>query len=153
MSEMIVLLAIHQIATVIWVGGMAFAYWVLRPASGPLDTPDRLALWHRVFSRFLPLVWGAVLALLGSGYGMVLWPLGGFAGVGHHVHLMAVLGMLMVGLFAHLYFAPWQRFRRAVDAGDTDRAAGQLNAIRLVVAINLGLGILVSVVGSTGRHW
>ncbi len=34
---MIALLALHVVSAVIWVGGIAFAYLVLRPSVGPLD--------------------------------------------------------------------------------------------------------------------
>ncbi len=73
--------AFHIVAAVIWVGGMFFALVVLRPSTGPLDPPIRLALWERVFSRFFPWVWGAVVVLLVSGFAMVLWGFGGFAKV------------------------------------------------------------------------
>jgi len=149
----IILLALHLLSTIFWVGGMAFAYIVLRPAAGALPPPERLSLWRHVFARFFSLVWGAVLLLILSGYGMIFGPMGGFAGVGTHVHLMMVLGWIMFALFGHLYFAPWRRFRIAVDKGDFDSAAGRLNAIRLIVAINLTLGVAVAVIGSTGRYW
>ena len=31
------LLALHVLAAMFWVGGMAFAYTILRPAAGPLE--------------------------------------------------------------------------------------------------------------------
>jgi uncharacterized membrane protein len=33
--------AFHVVAAVIWVGGMFFALMVLRPSTGPLDPPTR----------------------------------------------------------------------------------------------------------------
>ena len=43
----------HAIAAVVWVGGMFFAYLVLRPAVGGITPPpERLKLWDRVFGRF-----------------------------------------------------------------------------------------------------
>src|ERR1700675_1888451 len=54
---MIVGIAFHILAAVIWVGGMFFALMVLRPSTGPLEPAVRLALWHRVFSRFFAWVW------------------------------------------------------------------------------------------------
>ena len=53
----------------------------------------------------------------------------------------------------HLLFAPWKRFRAALDAGTPPAAALQLNQIRILVAINLTLGIITIVVGATGRLW
>ena len=42
-ATMIALLALHVVSAVIWVGGMAFAYLVLRPSVGPLDPATRIA--------------------------------------------------------------------------------------------------------------
>ncbi|HUC50243.1 MAG TPA: CopD family protein [Xanthobacteraceae bacterium] len=147
------LLALHLLAAIFWVGGMAFAYWVLRPAAGPLDPPLRLPLWRRVFERFLPWVGVAIVVLLGSGYAMLSRSFGGFAGAPIYVNVMQGLGWLMVLLYLHLLFAPWKRFRTALDAGKLPDAAAALNQIRQIVAINLALGIAVVIVGGTGRYW
>jgi uncharacterized membrane protein len=146
------LLALHILAAVIWVGGMFFAYMVLRPSAGALEPPQRLPLWHRVFGRFFPWVWASIAALLGTGYAMVAF-LGGFRGMGIHVHLMQATGILMMLLFFHLYFAPWKRFRRAVEQGALPEAARNLDQIRVIVATNLVLGLITVVVGATGRWW
>jgi len=150
---MIFLLALHVAAAVVWVGGMFFAYAVLRPSVGPLDAPARLGLWRRVFGRFFPLVLASIAALLGSGYAMVFNYMGGFKGVGLHVHVMQTIGIVMMALFFHLYFAPWRRFQAAVDKGDLAAAGANLNQIRMIVAINLVLGTVTVLVGSTGRYW
>ena len=147
------LLSLHALAAVVWVGGMFFAYLVLRPAAGALEAPHRLMLWRGVFARFFPWVWAAILALLISGYGMVFGPMGGFAGAGVHVHIMQALGLVMMLIFAHLFFAPWRRFRQAVDGSDFQKAGSQLNSIRKIVAINLVLGLLVVIIGGGGRYW
>ena len=133
MSLIILLLAIHLLAAVFWVGGMAFAYMVLRPAAGTLDPPVRLPLWRRIFLRFLPWVGVSIVALLASGFGMV-GLLGGFAVVALHVHLMLGLGIVMMLLFGHLYFAPWKRFRAAAAAATWPAAGEQLGQIRQIVA-------------------
>ena len=62
MLLIMLLLAIHLLAAVFWVGGMSFAYMVLRPAAGGLDPVLRLPLWRRVFARFLPWVGVSVVA-------------------------------------------------------------------------------------------
>lgn len=147
-------LALHALAAVVWVGGMAFAYLFLRPAAGRvLDTPERLALWRGVFARFFPVVWFAIAILLLTGYYMVLGPFGGFGGVGANIHVMHLLALLMTALFAHVFFAPWKRFRRAVDEGEQENAAGELGRIRRFVAINLVLGLIVVVFATGGRYW
>jgi len=135
---LITLLALHLLSAVFWVGGMAFAYWVLRPAAGALDPPVRLPLWRRVLEKFLPWVGLAIVVLLGSGYAMLAKYFGGFAAA---------------PLYLHLFFAPWKRFRTALDSGALPDAAKALNQIRILVAINLALGIIVVIVGGTGRYW
>ena len=150
---LVFLLAIHLLAAMFWVGGMAFAYWVLRPAAGALDPPLRLPLWRRVFEKFLPWVGLAIIVLLGSGYAMLAQYFGGFAAAPLYINVMQGLGILMVLLYLHLFFAPWKRFRRALDQGALPDAGKALNQIRQIVAINLALGIIVIIVGGTGRYW
>jgi uncharacterized membrane protein len=152
-AVMIVGLFLHILAAVVWVGGMFFAHQMLRPAAGKLDPAQRLPLWRRVFERFFPWVWASIAALLLSGYGMVIWGLGGFARIGLHVHIMQAIGIVMILAFGHLYFSPWARFRRAVDAGDLAAAAAELDRIRGIVTLNLVLGLVVVVIGATGRYW
>lgn len=147
------LLAFHILAAVFWVGGMAFAYMILRPATGPLDPPARLALWRRVFAKFLPWVGIAVVALLISGYGMISMVFGGFAGLPLYVNLMQGIGIVMMALYLHILFAPWKRFRAAVDGGVFPEAAKNLNQIRILVGINLILGVITILAGTTGRYW
>jgi uncharacterized membrane protein len=150
---MILGLFLHILGAVIWVGGMFFAHQMLRPAAASLDPAQRLPLWRRVFSRFFPWVWASILVLLASGYGMIIFGFGGFGRVGLHVHLMQAIGIVMTLLFAHLYFAPWQRFKRSLDGGDLPGAAKQLDQIRIIVTVNLALGLVVVVIGATGRYW
>jgi uncharacterized membrane protein len=150
---LILLLAVHVLAAMFWVGGMAFAHFVLRPAAMPLDPPLRLPLWRRVFERFFPWVGLSIIALLVSGYGMIVLSFGGFAGLAFYINVMQALGIVMMLLFAHIYFAAWPRFRRAVDAGAFPDAAKALNQIRLIVTTNLALGVVTIVIGGTGRYW
>jgi len=140
---------VHVLSAVVWVGGMFFALLVLRPASGPLDPPVRLAQWRRVFGRFFPWVFAAIVLLLISGFTLFL---GGYA-VGPHVHVMMAIGIIMMLIFFHLYFAPWKRFQVALDAGQNAAAVAQLNQIRILVMVNLVLGLITAAVGASGRCW
>jgi len=132
---------------------MFFAYVVLRPSAGPLEPETRLALWQRVFRGFFPWVWLSIVVLLASGYGMIFLYFGGFAGLGLHIHLMQGLGIVMMLLFGHLFFGPWRRFCDAVDGRHFPQAAGYLNQIRTIVAVNLVLGLVTIIVGASGRFW
>ena len=62
-----ILITLHVLAAVVWVGGMFFAYMVVRQSAGPLEPPLRLLLWHRIFNRFFPWVWASIVLLLVSG--------------------------------------------------------------------------------------
>jgi uncharacterized membrane protein len=150
---MTVALGLHVLAAVIWVGGMFFAYMIVRPSAGPLEREARLALWHRLFGRFFPIVVACIVVLLASGYEMVFRGFGGFAGVGLHVHVMQGTGILMMLIFFHLFFVPWKRFGRAVAAGDFAVAGRNLEQIRVLVATNLVLGLVTVVIGASGRYW
>jgi uncharacterized membrane protein len=148
-----VLVALHILSAVVWVGGMFFAYLVLRPAAGPLEPAERLPLWHRVLGRFFPWVWASIVLLLVSGYGMLFHAFGGFAGAPLHVNVMQGIGIVMMLLFLHLFFAPWRRFGRAVEGKAFPEAAEELGQIRRIVAINLTLGLLTVAIGASGRFW
>jgi uncharacterized membrane protein len=150
---LIVMLAVHLIAAVFWVGGMAFAYTVLRPAAGPLDPAVRLPLWRRVFAHFLPWVGVSIVALLVSGFAMTFLIFGDSSHVAAYVEIMATTGIVMMLLYLHLVFAPWRRFRAALDRGALPEAAMSLNQIRIIVGINLLLGVLTIVIGGTGPYW
>jgi len=148
-----VALVLHALAAAVWVGGMFFALVALRPATAPLEPGPRLELWSRVLERFFLWVMAAIVLLLASGYGMIFGVYAGFRGIGLHINIMQGVGIIMMLLFFHLYFAPWRRFRAAVGRQDYPAAAGQLNQIRVIVTINLILGLIIIAVGSSGRYW
>jgi uncharacterized membrane protein len=146
-------IVLHILSAVVWVGGMFFALVMLRPATGALESGPRLALWERVLGRFFAWVIAAIVLLLVSGFGMISAVFGGFAAAGLYVQLMMAIGILMMLLFFHLYFAPWRRFRMAVARQDWPEAARQLNQIRMIVTVNLALGLVTVAIGASGRYW
>lgn len=132
---------LHVLATVVWVGGMFFAYLCLRPvAATELEPPQRLRLWQGVFARFFPWVWASVILLIASGHG-IIGQMGGLAGLPVHIHVMLGLGYLMAAIFVYLYFAPYPRLRAAVAAQDWQAGGAALNRIRILVGTNLALGL------------
>jgi uncharacterized membrane protein len=147
------LVALHVLAAVVWVGGLFFAYMVLRPSAGALEPAERFALWHRVLGRFFPWVWACIVLLLISGYGTLFHSFGGFAGAPLHINIMQGIGIVMMLLFLHLFFAPWRRFSHAVRSKAFPEAAKELGQIRRIVAINLALGLATVAVGASGRFW
>jgi uncharacterized membrane protein len=142
---------IHVIGVAIWVGGMFFAYMALRPAAAALlGPPQRLPLWQETFRRFFFWVWLSVAGILASGFWMIAL-YGGFGAVGWHVHIMLALGVAMMLIFAHVYFAPYRRLSREVRGQDWKAAGQALGQIRKLVAVNLTLGLLTIAVALVGR--
>jgi len=146
-------LTLHILGAVVWVGGMFAAYLCLRPAAGALEGPQRLLLWRNFFAKFFIWVWVSILLLLGSGYWMMATTFGGFKGAPLYINLMQGLGIVMVLLFVWLFHGPWLKFKRAVDAKDWPAAAGHIGLIAKIIQINLPLGLIVVVIGGTGRFW
>lgn len=146
-------LALHTLSAVVWVGGMFAIYMCLRPALGTLEPPQRMRLMRITFQKFFPWVWTAILALLLAGYWMVFMTFGGLEGAGLYIEIMQAIGWVMIGLFVWLFHGPWLAFRRAVDAEDWAGAGANLTRIRQIIAVNLPLGLLVVVIGSSGRYW
>ncbi|MGH7000102.1 MAG: CopD family protein [Stellaceae bacterium] len=145
---MIFALILHSLGAVIWVGGMFFAHFMMRPAAAPLDPAIRLPLMRRALARFFPWVWVSIALLLLSGGGRIK-----FGASGPAIEIMMGLGIVMMLAFGHLYFAPWRRFQRALDGSDLPAAAAQLNQIRTIVMGNLVLGLVVVCIGATGPYW
>ena len=149
---MSVLLALHVLAAVVWVGGMFFAYVCLRPvAAAVLEPPQRLTLWRQVLARFFVWVWISVATLFASGYAMIFGVFDGFGGVGIYVHIMHGLGIVMLIIFAHVFFAPFRRRGRHVDAQEWPAGGKALAQVRVMVAANLAIGLALVAVASGGR--
>jgi uncharacterized membrane protein len=141
------LLALHLLGAVLWVGGMFFAVVVLRPSLAVLEPPDRLALLAQLFSRFFRIVWHAMPITVITGFGMIM-AAGGFSGVGWNVHLMALSGVVMSVIFTVLFFVPWRDMRAALAGRNPAQANAAMARIRLLVTINLMLGLITVVVAA-----
>lgn len=141
--------ALHVLSIVLWVGGMIFAHFVLRPAVAGLSVADRLTLMADVLRRFFALVSVASLVALLTGYLMVgnvaaaasraggsfVWP--------SDWTVMAVLGTLMVLLFGHIRFALFPKLRRAVEAQEWEAGGMALAKLRTWVSVNLAIGLVL----------
>lgn len=150
---MFIAITLHLLAVVIWVGGMFFAYMALRPVAATLlEPPLRLPLWSQTFARFFPWVWVAVILLPVTGYWMILNVFGGFSTLALYIHIMQAVGILMILIFLHVYFAPYKKLRKAVLANDFAVAGKQLATIRKLIGLNLFLGLALIVVASSGRY-
>jgi uncharacterized membrane protein len=147
-------LSLHVLSVVVWVGGMFFAYVVLRPeAASQLEPPERLALWAGVFRRFFPWVFICIGLILVTGFWIIVSVYGGFAALGLHIHLMLGIGIVMMLIFLHVFFAPFKRLKQAVAAADWAAGGRHLAQIRVLVGINLLLGVVTIAIGAGGRFF
>ncbi|MFN3751549.1 MAG: CopD family protein [Thiobacillus sp.] len=141
---------LHVLGVVVWVGGMFFAYLALRPvAASVLEPPQRLTLWAGVFGKFFPWVWVSVAMILATG--LYLLMLMGGTGAPHYALAMFALGVVMMAIFAHVFFAPYGRLKRAVAAQDWKAGGAALGQIRQLVGLNLSLGLVTIAVVFLGR--
>jgi uncharacterized membrane protein len=150
-TQLALAIALHQLATVIWVGGMFFAHFALRQsAQRRLEPPQRLQLLLAVFDRFFVWVWLSVVALWGSGFWIFL---GVYSGrMGWHVHSMMAVALVMTALFAYLFFVPYRALGQRVKASDWAAAGAAVGTIRRIILINLMLGLVTAMLGAAGRY-
>lgn len=141
---------LHVLGVVVWVGGMFFAYMALRPvAASVLEPPQRLTLWAGVFGKFFPWVWVSAALILATGLHLLV-VMGG-ANAPLYALAMFALGILMMAIFAHVFFAPYGRLKRAVAAQDWKAGGAALGQIRQLVGLNLSLGLVTIAVVFLGR--
>ena len=147
-------IALHALSSVIWVGGMFFAYLILRPVAAiQLEPPQRLTLWSTLFSKFFPWVWVAVVLLIGTGFWLIFNKFGGMKNVGIHIHIMMSLGIIMALIFMHIFFAPTRKLTKAVAESNWEEAGKKLAQIRTLIGINLFIGLAVVVIATGGRYF
>ena len=152
MDQRIALL-LHILGFTIWVGGMFFAYMALRPAAVKTLSPaQRLPLWAATFDRFFPWVWLSVIALFGSGLYLIALA-GGFSVMALYISAMFTVGVLMLLIFGHVYFSAYRRLRKNVAKQDWKAAGAALAQIRLLIAINLSLGIINLFIATLGKFF
>ena len=147
---------IHLLSIIVWIGGMVFAHFFLRPALITLAAPERVRLMHDVLGRFFNAVLVAAGLTLVSG----VWMIGRIAkqtvqaGVKFNLPLewmvMTVLGLLMLAIFGYIRFALYPRLTRAVTAAAWPAGGAALASIRTWVTVNLAIGVVIVAVTLLG---
>ena len=140
---------IHLVAAILWMGGMAFMLVALRPAAiALLAPPQRLELMGAVWKRFFTVVIVSIVALFATGTNLYTTMFraakaaSGQGSVPLGWNVMLVLGLLMMAIFGHIYFAGYARFKRAMD-GQNWALAGQAAAqVHILMITNFALGWL-----------
>ncbi len=140
---------VHMLSIIVWIGGMVFAHFFLRPALIQLEPAVRLSLMRDVLGRFFRAVLGASLLTLASGAWMIARVARQVAESGSTFQMpwawtaMALLGLVMMAVFMHIRFALYRRLARAVAAADWPAGGAALAQIRSWVAVNLALGVVI----------
>lgn len=157
---------LHVLAVVIWVGGMFLMHFAVRPvAVAQLPPAQRLPLLAGILGRFFNWVTAAVLVVLATGLAMIagIGAGAGAAAAGKSafaegmrlahgsVHWMFALGLVMSVVFAVIRGLPYVRLQRALAAQELPAAAKHLDAIRKLVATNLLLGVVTIALATLGR--
>ena len=143
---------LHVLSIIVWIGGMVFAHFFLRPAAQSLEPPQRVRLMHDVLGRFFAAVSVAVVVVLGSGLWMIgrvakqTVQAGGSFAMPLDWTIMATLGLVMMALFGHIRFALFRRLQRAVAASDWAAGGKAMASIRTLMGVNLALGVVIVVV-------
>ena len=144
MTAFSALYSLHLLAALIWVGGMFFAWMILRPSAVQvLQPPERLRLWLAVFERFFRWVWLAVLLLPVSGVGMLHLRFAGFEAAPRYVQIMMGLYLAMLALFLRVQLLQLPALKRAIAAENWPQGGEALGRIRRLVGFNLLLGLLL----------
>ena len=144
MTAFAVAYSLHLLAALIWVGGMFFAWMILRPAAiAALEGPARLKLWVEVFQRFFVWVWIAVVILPISGVGLLQMRFNGFETAPRYVQIMMGLYIVMVALFIRIQSLQLPELRKAVEAQAWAEGAAVMGRIRRLVGCNLIVGLVL----------
>lgn len=142
---------LHLLAVIIWVGGMFFAHFFLRPAAQGLQPSDRVTLMHGVLQRFFAWVLVLAVVVMVSGIGMIgsihamAAQAGGQFNMPINWMVMSILGVVMMAVFGHIRFALFKRLDTAVTAKDWPAGGKALESIRKWVSLNLALGLVIVV--------
>jgi len=131
---------VHLVAVAVWIGGMFFAHFCLRPAAFELlPAPQRVPLLVGALGRFFR--WVALAVVLLWFTGLVRMGQVGFAQSPPAWHAMAALAAVMTVLFLVIAHRLFPKVRAAAAAQRLPEAAAGLARIRVLVAVNLGLGV------------
>jgi uncharacterized membrane protein len=133
------LVFLHLVAAITWMGGMSFILFAMRPAAfAVLQAPARPQLILYSLRRFFPLVWISIAVILITGLIIMLQV--GFARAPIGWHVMFGIGLVMMAVFAHIFFAPYRRARRAAAAQDWSAVGRSLEQMHPLVVLNFTLG-------------
>jgi len=141
--------SVHLLGVVVWIGGMAFILFCLRPAARVLEPPARIALMHAAMKRFITVVSiaAAVIFVCGAAMLGIARSAAVRAGLAFNMPLdwytMIAVFFVMLAVFIHIRNVLFRRLGAAVADARWPDGAAVLGAIRWEVSLNLVLGTFV----------
>lgn len=151
---------LHLLAIILWVGGMTYTLFFLRPAVTALELPLRVRLMHEVLRRFFATVLAAIVVVLATGGAMMaifagsapsIPPVGSEPAMPWSWTVMATLGVLMAAIFGHIRFVLFKRLHVAMLDQKWTLGGAALASIRSWVRVNLVIGLVIVLVAGLGR--
>ena len=134
----IFMLWLHYLATVMWIGGMAFNIMVLRPSMLAIDQNQRPALGTTVLKRFIIFAWLSIAVLILTGIPMA------FSRVAIEDIFSTTYGIVLLSkhfvTLIMILIVTWVSF---ILSSKSAPFAPKPNTILILVKTNLSLGILV----------
>lgn len=129
------ILALHVISIVFFIGGGACVILVLYPSLSLLSVKDRQSVYIQTFKRFFRAFSHSLLTMLVSGCLLIVHE-GGFAHTSWSTTLMEVIGILVTLWFIQLYRGPYRKVQRALrpDAALFDKIKNQI-ALMVVLSV------------------
>jgi len=133
----IIMLWLHYLATVMWIGGMAFNLLVLRPSMAVIEQNQRPVLGASVLKRFIIFAWLSIAVLVLTGISI------NYNRIASD-NIPATYGIVLLGKHfvtsIMILVVAWVSF---VLSGKLAPFAPKPDTILILVKTNLSLGILV----------
>ena len=148
-----VLLALHVLSVIIWVGGMAFVTTVILPALADLPVPERIPAFLEIERRFglQARIWVSVAGATGGAM-LARLRLPAQVGTWHGLWLEGMIAfwaffMLLLFVLEPAFLHRWLRDRGACDGETTRRLLLRGHAVLLGLAVLVVVGAVLGMQG------
>ncbi len=124
---------LHILGVLIWIGGMFYTLFILRPSLNVIGK-EKLVLIPELMGRFFKFVWIAIFLLLITG------------GYRAHLHVQSyifdaklLIYLVMVLIFSYIYF---NLYKKLIKASNEEKPL-LINKITALIKLNFSLGLIV----------
>ena len=145
MSLGALLLSLHVLGAMAWVGGTFFLLVVLAPGLASLEPPARTALTDQVLRQFVRIIWHVWPVMLATGLAMNLLFYGSILSTVWPLQAMTGTGTAMAAIFLATVLGPWSDLKRSLANGDTEKTNVALQRVRTLLSVNFALGVATTI--------